>query len=41
MIAAEQYRRAKLQFEHRRLRLERKTGETHLGLFEEGAPPIV
>ena len=34
MIAADRYQKVKLQFEHRRLRLERKTGNMHLDLFE-------
>jgi hypothetical protein len=33
MIAADQYRASKLQFEHRRLRLERKTQATASSLF--------
>jgi uncharacterized protein YprB with RNaseH-like and TPR domain len=35
MISAGNYRKAKLEFEHRRSRLERKTGKLHLGLFED------
>jgi hypothetical protein len=34
VIAPGAYRKAKLQFEHRRRRLERKAGVTHRGLFE-------
>jgi uncharacterized protein YprB with RNaseH-like and TPR domain len=41
MIAAGKYRKAKLQFEHRRSRLERKTGNAHMDLFGDVAPPIV
>jgi uncharacterized protein YprB with RNaseH-like and TPR domain len=41
MIGADQHRKAKLRFEHRRTRLERKAGNTRQGLFEEGTPPIV
>jgi uncharacterized protein YprB with RNaseH-like and TPR domain len=35
MIDADYYRKAKLQFEHRRSRLERKIGNLHLDLFED------
>jgi hypothetical protein len=35
MMAPDKYRKSKLGFEHRRARLERKTGKMHLGLFEE------
>jgi hypothetical protein len=41
MIAAGKYRKARLQFEHRRSRLERKTGNAHLDLFGEVTPPMV
>jgi tetratricopeptide (TPR) repeat protein len=40
MIAADKYRKTKVQFEHRRSRLERKTGNMHPDLFEEATPPI-
>ena len=41
MIDAGRYQKIKLQFEHRRSRLERKTGNAHLDLFGDGTPPTV
>ena len=40
MIAADKYRKTKLPFEHRCSRLERKTGNIRLDLFEGVIPPM-